>query len=808
MHITRHPFWVVLWILLLLGGGGWPAAVRAQAEDHGWDDRFGLATIDYGYVRALAGTGNDLYAGGSFTSAGLIPANNIAHWDGQRWHSLGAGVNGTVWAAALYKGKLYVGGEFTQAGEVAVNGLAVWDGAAWAPLTTGAGVMQDSYKGIVRALAVADDALYIGGDFNNIHGLATFDIARWDGRKLSALGDGVGDLDYTGVLNGYGSVYALAADADGALFVGGDFVAAGNREPLTVNSVARWDADRSRWQALDAGLTKSYGKGEVRALTVAANGDLFAGGQFVAAGAVALSSLARWDGRTWRGVGSGLGSDSSYAYVNALALVGDALYAGGSMTSIGGKTVSGLAVWERGAWSPVGDGLTDSYDGALSLLPGGDGGLWVAGSFTGGGAVLSRNLIRWTGDAWAALGQGVGYSSIPGRVEALTAASGGQVYAGGLFDHVAGQPASNIAMWDGSRWHSLGAGVNGEVRALAAYDSLVYVGGVFSQAGDASASYIAQFDSATGQWSSLDSGVNGYVYALVVAADGTLYAGGEFSAAGSADVSNIALWDGERWSPLGQGLVPDDAVRALAWDGRNLYIGGGFNTVAEGDEDIPANGLVIWDSQTDERYLVGQGDAVGVTVRGSFGDDYAGDVYALALTDQALYVGGAFDKAGGVAAGSVAAFDFQQGWQALGDSVSHTYTPAVNALVAADRTVYVGGEFTAAGRAPGNSIAAWDEVRQQWQGLQGGVSADSPVNALTVADESLYVGGQFITAGDAPAASFARWGAPVTPAKPTPLPRRGALSGGANAAPTPTPCPANAATGGLRGLASPCGKTP
>ena len=48
MHITRQPFWVVLWILLLLGGGSWPAAVRAQAEDHGWDDRFGLATIDYG----------------------------------------------------------------------------------------------------------------------------------------------------------------------------------------------------------------------------------------------------------------------------------------------------------------------------------------------------------------------------------------------------------------------------------------------------------------------------------------------------------------------------------------------------------------------------------------------------------------------------------------------------------------------------------------------------------------------------------------------------------------------------------------
>ena len=127
-----------------------------------------------------------------------------------------------------------------------------------------------------------------------------------------------------------------------------------------------------------------------------------------------------------------------------------------------------------------------------------------------------------------------------------------------------------------------------------------------------------------------------------------------------------------RWSGLGKGIGLHDEVRALAWDGRVLYMGGAFGRVTEGDEDVTVNGLLAWDSQTDARYLIGDGENVGVTRRGSF-DDFAGQVYTLALTDSALYVGGVFDKAGNVAASGVALFDFQRGWQALALGVSIMY---------------------------------------------------------------------------------------------------------------------------------------
>ena len=48
---------------------------------------------------AVDGAGN-LYAGGSFTSAGGVSAKNVAKWDGARWSALGSGMNGVVWALA------------------------------------------------------------------------------------------------------------------------------------------------------------------------------------------------------------------------------------------------------------------------------------------------------------------------------------------------------------------------------------------------------------------------------------------------------------------------------------------------------------------------------------------------------------------------------------------------------------------------------------------------------------------------------------------------------------------------------------
>ncbi|MBK6536284.1 MAG: fibronectin type III domain-containing protein [Ignavibacteria bacterium] len=56
-----------------------------------------------GRVNSLAVNGNDVYAGGEFTSAGGVSAINIAKWNGTNWSALGSGLNGTVRSIAINK---------------------------------------------------------------------------------------------------------------------------------------------------------------------------------------------------------------------------------------------------------------------------------------------------------------------------------------------------------------------------------------------------------------------------------------------------------------------------------------------------------------------------------------------------------------------------------------------------------------------------------------------------------------------------------------------------------------------------------
>jgi hypothetical protein len=274
-------------------------------------------------VRALAALGSNVYAGGWFTSAGGSPANYIAKWDGSSWSALGSGMatsssDSAVIALAVSGSDLYAGGQFDTAGGAPANNIAKWNGSSWSAL--GAGVSG----GGVLALAVSGSNLYAGGDFYTAGGIVANGIAKWDGRAWSALGSGV-----SGFLTGY--VYALAVSGSN-LYAGGTFTTAGG---APANYVAKWNG--SSWSALGSGMN-DY----VYALAVSGS-DLYAGGLFYAAGGIPAHSIAKWDGSSWSALGSGMGGFFSHPSVNALAVSGSDLFAGGFFTTAGGKASAYLA---------------------------------------------------------------------------------------------------------------------------------------------------------------------------------------------------------------------------------------------------------------------------------------------------------------------------------------------------------------------------------------------------------------------------------------------------------------------------------
>jgi hypothetical protein len=142
-------------------------------------------------VRALAVSGNDLYVGGNFDSAGGVEARNIAKWNGSAWSALGSGVNGFygVGALAVNGSDLYVGGDFTNAGGVTANRIARWNGSVWSAL--GSGMASSAQTPYVAALAVSGSDLYVGGAFDTVGGVSASGIAKWNGSAWSALGSGI-----------------------------------------------------------------------------------------------------------------------------------------------------------------------------------------------------------------------------------------------------------------------------------------------------------------------------------------------------------------------------------------------------------------------------------------------------------------------------------------------------------------------------------------------------------------------------------------------------------------------------------------
>jgi hypothetical protein len=203
-------------------------------------------------------------------------------------------------------------------------------------------------------------------------------------------------------------------------------------------------------------------------------------------------------------------------------------------------------------------------------------------------------------------------------------------------------------------WSALGLGANGPVRALAVFDDgggpALHAGGFFTTAGGVAAKRIARWNGSG--WTALGGGTSGPVLALAVFDDGSgpaLYAGGDFKNAGGIAVNGIARWDGSSWTALAGGVIQAEA-----------------------------------------------------------------SVYALTVHDDgsgpALFAGGSFGTAGGVAARNIARWNGSS-WSPLGSGVGGFGLDRVEALAAYDDgggpALYAGGTFTSATDSSDSFLAKW-----------------------------------------------------------------------------------------------------
>lgn len=305
-----------------------------------------------------------------------------------QWDMLGPPASGdTVYCVLVAPdGDIYVGGAFTNwDGQAGLDYLVRWDGSSWNAVGS-----LSAFNKTVYALCMSPNPreLYVGGLFTNADGDADADyicLYGMDGNTIAAVGAG-----------GTGVVYALALAPNGDLYVGGDF--ANWNAIAAADYIVMWDLSAGAWAAVGDGLNNI-----VRALVVERfTGNLYAGGAFSQdGGAVAMRCVAMWDGSDWSEVGGGLDTAVNTGCVYALAFdAAGNLYAGGAFTQTDDGLITDLsnaARWDGNSWKSLGTGCDDTV---YALAVGRDGIVHLGGNFTGASDLNAHYYARWNGYSW------------------------------------------------------------------------------------------------------------------------------------------------------------------------------------------------------------------------------------------------------------------------------------------------------------------------------------------------------------------------------------------------------------------------
>ncbi|AKF05869.1 hypothetical protein [Sandaracinus amylolyticus] len=585
-----------------------------------------------------------------------------------------AHVIGVVRTLAWANGTLWAAGPMT-IDEGDVDNVAIWSGTTWSTAPGGA-TDGAAYELLVERVGDRDHVI-VGGAFESIGGVSARRVAEWNGTS------------WRGYDLALGNVYALARDADGVLHAGGMLFGG---EPGEPGGLLRWNG--SAWEMVAGGLSNPTFTGVVSDIARVGDGLFVAGcfthGLVAPEGAeVRARGLVRWQDGAWTALDDGTaGVGSSWFHslscgdegplsvfemeYQRWAVHGDRVFLAGSFAGVGGVASQTIIARQADAWVAQGDagaGLAGSID---ALAVGGpECEVHGLGSIThASGAAVDASVVRWDGDAWTTLGPRLGQDVYCPAIEVM---DDGAVIVGCAETMPEGPtPLGRLLRLDRGTWTPIDLGELGPVQDLArdSEGRLWIVGG-------AETGYVARWDGTTVQTIADDA--NALVYRVDVGPDASgreiVVVGGGFFEIGGIDATRIARWDGAAWSAFEPGLpstpmaieIAGDVVWAsTAAEGGDYYALAHWNGTRWTDVATAANGVdpetfSVGSIVARDGLVIAAGSILvgGETARprsvyvwdGERFEPLGGGVGAMqvasmALTDDALWLGGAIAVAG------------------------------------------------------------------------------------------------------------------------------------------------------------------
>jgi|GEM_PF-2522679 len=673
-----------------------------------------------------------------------VPVPGLATFDGNEWKPFPEGIffhsNTPPRSIAQFHDKLFAGGWSVSADD---NLLYTWDGVAWIPIPV---PTPKSDYSVITKLRTIGNKLVVCGYAARLNSRSSrnesfclkWDGSSWEDAMANAHGSIVEVVEYKNCLYAAGT-FSLGADT-------------------TKVNIARWDG--TNWIPVGNGTN-----GPVYCLS-SFEDRLVAGGHFSKAGETAAINIATWDEDGWHSLGAGLTREiDAWANVAHLAVLNDRLIAEGSFEASGSRQLKQLAFWNGSSWEPFGEGLfKDGYYYRFQSLEIFNDRLIVGGHFPGLGGHLWGHIATWNGQQWSPL--------LPERTMLSQAPNcflpeEDGLLAGGVFSSTSDNDSSyRVARWNGTTWTTVTSGVNGRIFALARFNSHLVAAGEFTKGGNIQLNHIAEWDGTS--WHPLDSGADNIVFDLMPF-QGRLVAAGGFRQAGNQVSAGISFWDGARWHSMGQGISGPEGSQLTYVMDLNTYHGeliasGNFTAV----NGVPAHYIARWNGSVwkdlspeaafDDRpcFLTG----IGCTRV----DQTA--VWNDRLIASSLFFGSQPSNR----FSSLAAWN-GSGWTSvIIPSMSNIRTEEIGVY---DGKLVICGSFGDGSETDEGYAFLYDGSHAMrmgagiWSGAIG-TTEWPPVTALGSWRGSLYLGGNFHAAGDKPSAFMAQWdgqGFRVTPRK-------------------------------------------
>jgi len=442
------------------------------------------------------------------------------------------------------------------------------------------------------------------------------------------------------VLSNDGEVYAVVAQSDGKVLIGGSFTSV---DGVARGRLARLNPDGS----LDVGFNPGAND-RIKAIALQSDGKILIGGHFTSVSGVGRNRMARLnpDGSLDLSFAPSVGASSSM--VESLAVQSDGkILIGGRFRSAAGVSRHAMARLNPdgsidSAFNPsvTKDGPMDSR--VYSLAVQNDGKILIAGDFTNVGTEARSCVARLNPDGSL---DAAFDPNANGAVRTLALQSDGKIVIGGDFTSVGGVDRNRLARLNPNG--SLDAGfhpdVSGIVYSLAVQgDGKIVIGGLFHNVEGLTRNHAARFNSDNSLDLSFDPDTDGRIFCVAVHGDGRILIGGWFSRVGDVPRNRFAMLSGdgtvdEAFAPVSVQSFVLNLLAAIPLPDGRVLIGGDFTSVG----------------------AVDRGNLALLNPNGSLDADFdpkANDrVNSIAVqNDGKILIGGRFTRVGGVVRNRIA----------------------------------------------------------------------------------------------------------------------------------------------------------